>query len=56
MSKEFLLLFGKFLQTRGYDIEFDEDGFWFEEHRFDDHSVHDIAELVYEFIVWDETV
>ena len=40
----------KFLNSQGYDIEFDKDGFWLEEYgAFGEHKIKDILDLMIAF-------
>lgn len=38
-----------FLNTKGYDIEFDEDGFWLEDQRWHDHKTKEIVDEMDEY-------
>jgi len=44
--------FGLFLNAMGFDIEFDKDGFWFEEYRFEEFRVKEIMELFESYQKW----
>ena len=39
----------EWLNTKGLDIEFDADGFWMEDYRFQDYKTKDIADLMREY-------
>lgn len=44
-----LLEFGKFLNSRGYDIFLDKDNLWAEDWGFQDHKTKEVFELCEEF-------
>lgn len=41
-----LLKIGEWLNTQGFDIDFDKDGFWLEDYRWGDHKTRDIIYLL----------
>jgi len=49
MSEREIIEIGKWLNTKGYDIEFDKDGFWWEEWRWGEHTTKDVIELIYDY-------
>ena len=46
MNYEKRLQVAKWLNTLGYDIEFDKDGLWMEEYIWQEHKVKDVIDII----------
>lgn len=43
------IIVAEWLNQKGYDIQFDRDGFWMEEYRFGEHKTKDVIDLLIDF-------